>query len=310
MRTPSGTRRAFSGPQPQELFAVDLRMDLDDLRPTIPDEPWLSRRSLLTGTAAWSLLTAFHGSLHPAGATVSPPAGASPRLRSLRLRTAASLGELRRFYSEQLGLPLLQESTDRVTFAVGASELSFTPAGAGNGEPFYHFAFNIPHNKIASARVWLLEKTSLILPSPDLRDPALPPEVVWFRHWDAHSLFFWDPAGNLVELIARHTLDNAAPGPFTVQDVLLASEIAFIVPDVPASAAQLAQATGLGAYPPGTPLWAIGDEHGLLLVIVQGRLWGWGSARARPTAVFPTEVALGTPLGTPYTFPGFPYLVS
>lgn len=270
--------------------------------------PDITRRNLLTGATALGFLTALHGSASE-GFAASPNPRSAPRLKELHLRTTAPLAELRRFYAERLGFPLLRENANEVSFAAGASQLGFSSIAAEKGEPFYHFAFNIPHNKILSARDWLLERTSLIMPGPDLRDPSLPPDVVWFRHWDAHSLFFWDPAGNLVELIARHTLKNDAPGSFGVDDVLLASEIAFIVPDVTASATALAQATGLGAYPPGTPIWALGDEHGLLLVIVEGRLWGWGSERARPTAVFPTEVVLGNQLATSYAFPGLPYRV-
>jgi catechol-2,3-dioxygenase len=49
-----------------------------------------------------------------------------------------------------------------------------------------------------------------MLPIPERnRAAGFPPEVVDYSHWNAHSIFFLDPAGTVVEYIARHDLKNA-----------------------------------------------------------------------------------------------------
>ena len=72
--------------------------------------------------------------------------------------------------------------------------------------------------------------------------------MVDFSHWNAHSVFFYDPAGNVVEYIARHDLKNAAPGGFGSADILYASEIAWIVDDVAATASTLKKVVGIDQY--------------------------------------------------------------
>jgi hypothetical protein len=52
-----------------------------------------------------------------------------------------------------------------------------------------------------------------------LRDPAYPDDLVDFRHWNAQSVFFFDPAGTIVEYIAGHDLQNATTTGFGDQDL-------------------------------------------------------------------------------------------
>ena len=55
-----------------------------------------------------------------------------------------------------------------------------------------------------------------MLPIPERnRAAGLPPDIVDYSHWNAHSIFFLDPGGNVVEYIARHDLKNGAPGAFS-----------------------------------------------------------------------------------------------
>ena len=88
-----------------------------------------------------------------------------------------------------------------------------------------------------------------VAPAPDPRaQPAaagLPPDIVDYSHWNAHSIFFLDPGGNVVEYIARHDLKNGAPGAFSSRDILGTSEIALIVDDVPATVTHLRSALAL-----------------------------------------------------------------
>src|SRR5690606_32649521 len=111
--------------------------------------------------------------------------------------------------------------------------------------------------------------------------------------WNAHSVFFFDPAGNVVEYIARHDLANAAPGDFGVDDILYASEIAFVVDDVPGAAETLAEAAGAGLYRGSSDQFAaVGDELGLLLVMKRGRVISFDSPERKAVDVFPSRAAI------------------
>jgi len=243
-----------------------------------------------------------------------------PRITGLRLRTAAPLSQMRDFYHRLLGLEILDETADAVTVAAGRTQMTFVSGGSAPPDetPFYHLAFQIPENKIRAARDWQRERTPLVPPDAErLLDPAYPEDVVHFAHWNAHAVFFRDPAGNLLEHIARHDLDNAAPGPFTSGDVLSVSEIALVVENVGAAAAELGKALGLSTYGATSDQFVpLGDEHGLLLVFGRGRNLGFGEGR--PAGVFPTRVRIrGASPGVSgaggareprrVTLPGYPY---
>ena len=192
----------------------------------------------------------------------------SPLIKSLDLLTQASLGRMKMFYVDTIGFSLISYSSTRLIMQGGLTRITFEQIENAQTRPFYHFAFNIPENKIQSAFEWQRKLTPIIHPSPT--GPL--DEITHFPHWDAHSIFFLDPAGNLVEYIARHALDNSRKGPFTTQDILYASEIGFIANDVKSTGDLLLKHLKLKEYRPLTNnFWPIGDEHGLLLLIEKGK---------------------------------------
>jgi hypothetical protein len=267
--------------------------------PAYPD-----RRRFLTSSAS-ALIAA-----HAADAERAPPNRpmADPRILGLELRSAAPLAVMKEFYRRTLGLLVLDDRSDRLTVAAGLTRLTFVTANPDHGKPFYHFAFNIPENKILAARRWQAERTPLLPIPAGLRDPNFPADVVNYSHWNAHSVFFFDPAGNVVEYIARHDLKNAAPGGFGPADVLYASEIAFVVDDVPAMAARLKEVAGVGQYRGGgADFMALGDETGLLLVMKRGRVISFDAADKKAVTVFHTAATVrgGRP-GT-HHLPAYPY---
>ena len=143
----------------------------------------------------------------------------------------------------------------------------------GGRAPFYHFAFNIPENKIVKALEWQKARTPILAIPERNRAEGFPPEVVDYRHWNAHSVFFLDPAGNVVEYIARHDLKNGDTNAFSWADILYVSEIGLVVDDVTAAADAL---KGMAAVTPykgaDSNFTAMGDEYGLLLVMKRGRV--------------------------------------
>ena len=156
--------------------------------------------------------------------------GAVERIRALRLQTAAPLDAMRGFYGDTLGMRVLSRTQDELTVAGGTTTITFV--ATDRGAPFYHFAFNIPERKILAAREWQRQHTPLFKTPRRQIDSGYPDDVRHFRSWNAHSVFFFDPAENVVEHIARHDLpstnDLGSPGDaFTPEDILYASEIAF-----------------------------------------------------------------------------------
>jgi catechol 2,3-dioxygenase-like lactoylglutathione lyase family enzyme len=238
-----------------------------------------------------------------------PPSGGRHRLLRIQMSCAAPLEDMADFYGRVLGLAARRGPSGNLVVQAGLTELVFYGAAPNGTAPFYHFAFNIPENKIQSAHDWQLQRTPLLPISPGLRDPSLPDHVVHYRHWNAHSIFFFDPCGNVVEYIARHDLRNPAAGAFTPADILYASEIAFVADDVAAATQAIAAAAGAAPYGEPSPMFAaLGDEHGLLLVMKRGRVISFESPRRRAVDVFPTDVVVhgsrpvaATPLA------GYPY---
>ena len=235
--------------------------------------------------------------------------GNSSLISHLRLKTAASHSEMKTFYHDLLGFPIVSTTNEEITFQAGESKVSFYRTDIPGQNPWYHFAFNIPENKLLKARLWQMKRSEIIPTPPRARDSRYPDDVRHFPRWNAHSLFFWDPAGNLLEYIARHDLNNGADGDFSTADILNISEIAFVVDDQQKEAKKLHHQLGLEAYPRNTSFWwSMGDENGLLLCIPR-RIWGENTKDPRRFEVFETEAVIHGLDNTLLQFEGFPYQV-
>lgn len=256
------------------------------------------RRFIQCSTAALALST--FPTVAKANGSVEP----RTRFRELRLRTSQPLDEMEHFYADLLEMKVLERTREHLSVAAGETRLSYFQEPEDGSTPFYHVAFNIPENKILGARDWQLERTPLD-PNPDApRDPDHP-DIVHFGHWHAHAVFFRDPAGNILEHIARHTLDNAAPGPFSSRDIQCCSEIALVLDedDLRPAADRIGRAIGASRYRTSSSRFvALGDENGLVLVMKKG-------VSLRGDAdVYATEVDLVDPdKDFDHSVPGMPY---
>ncbi len=196
---------------------------------------------------------------------------------------AADLARQRAFYAGVLGLPVLDASEGGLCVGVGGGRLTFRQ-GPGARAGCYHYAFTIPENQIQAARGWLAARATLLA-------DAAGAEVFFFEGWDAHAVYCLDPDGNVVELIARHTLGNPSDAPFGPAQLLGISEIGVAAADVPAQVAALQAQTGAGVYGTGGPTFtALGDHCGLLIVVPAGR--PWLPTRDRLAASLPLRVAV------------------
>lgn len=179
---------------------------------------------------------------------------------------APDLTALRDFYAGRLGLPVLPAPPDRLALQVGTTRLTFAQAPEG-WTGHYHYAINIPENQYREAKAWLAARVPLAT-TADGR------EEFSSSDWNADILYYFDPAGNIAELIARHTLDCASDAPFGPASLLAVSEIGLATPDVPATAADLSSRLALAPYGETSDTFTpIGDEHGLFIVVRAGRIW-------------------------------------
>lgn len=252
------------------------------------------RRALL----AWPALHAW--ALAPK--VLAGPGRDAPPLALTELRLLASqLDPLVPFYRDTLGLDLVQRDDGQVSFAAGTTRMTFLRADAGQ-RPYYHIAFNIPENKLSAAMEWTRPRFELI-PRTGTDDP-----VVHFRTINAHSVYFFDPVGNLLEFIARHDLDNAGRGAFGPADLLNTSEIGIVVDDVQGFASQAQATFGLGALPGTQPterFAVVGSHEGTFIIVRRGRIWLMTDDLEG--AVFPTEVIVKAPRPGELDVPGHPY---
>ena len=177
-----------------------------------------------------------------------------------RLKLISSqLEELFTFYTERLGLPLLNQGASQFSVKVGHTELTFL----GSPKPaYYHFAFNIPSFQSRMALEWLKQRV------PILKDGTQ--EVIDFINWNAEAIYFKDPAGNILEFIARKNLLVEHPLPFSIQSLLNISEIGLPVSSVGETFHILSQKTGIIQYSGDLERFcAAGDEEGLFIIVNQ-----------------------------------------
>ena len=160
------------------------------------------------------------------------------KIKSLKL-WATQLDDLAAFYRDTFGL-IISARQNRFEAYVGYTRLAFHQADVAESGP-YHFAINIPENQFAEGKAWLAQRVPLLQD----RNGA---DEFDFLSWNAHACYCYDPAGNILELIARHSLDCATTEPFSARSLLGVSEIGLVTDDVRGSVNQLCQKFGLGVY--------------------------------------------------------------
>jgi len=273
------------------------------------------RREFMGSAAASAAFFAVHdlSALTGRAGGSAQDAPGRPRILSMELQSGAPLDAMRAFYGKTLDLGILEDKADRLTVEAGETRITFVASTerVEGRAPFYHFAFNIPENKILKALEWQKARTPM-LPIPERnRAQGYPPEVVDYRHWNAHSIFFLDPAGNVVEYIARHDLESSDTTPFGWTDILYASELALVVDDVAATASRLTEIAGVQQYRGGSDQFmAMGDEYGLLLVMKRGRVIDFTSEPHNAVRVYPTAVNVRGQKASAVQFTDYPYRVA
>lgn len=173
------------------------------------------------------------------------------------------LEEQRDFYRKILKLPV-EEFENKIIVTTGKSKVVFekssTPA-------YYHFAFNIPSNQIQDAVEWLEPKIETLTNRGK--------KIVNFKAWEAAAVYFHDPAGNIVEFIARKPAKIADDKEFNENSIKYISEIGVAVRNVKYHFDHLNLRHNVPFYSGNThDFCAAGDAEGLfILVLADSKYW-------------------------------------
>ncbi|GAB4032012.1 VOC family protein [Spirosoma jeollabukense] len=170
------------------------------------------------------------------------------------------------FYVRRLGLPLLTLSATQLTVLVGYTRLTFRKIE----EPVapYHLAINVPRGS--------LDVLMYYYDLDYLSTQASGQTIAYFPNWRAKACYFYDPAGNLLEFIARTDLNLDNPN-LTLGDMFQGiSEVGLATEDVPCTAEQLHRRFNVAQFGrtiPQPDFNALGDDNGLFILAKVGRPW-------------------------------------
>lgn len=198
---------------------------------------------------------------------------------------ASNFDATKQFYLNKFQFPLISEDSDRFTMNVGKTTVTFIEASL-NEIPFYHFAFDIPSNQFEEAKKWAKEKVSLSKNQGD--------DEVYFEGIDAKSIYFEDPAGNIVEFICRLSDAKQSTAPFSASSLQKMSEMSIVVKDKLKSvsalhAVSIFERDHKEIAAEGLTFMGARKDASYLLFVNEGRTWFFSNKNAE---VFPMEVLL------------------
>lgn len=170
---------------------------------------------------------------------------------------SSKIKEQTEFYSIILGLEIIKQSDQNVSFRFGNSILTIE---YNSKTTPYHFAINIPANKDIEALEWTKSRVEVLKDGKN--------EIQDLDFWNAKAIYFYDNDKNIVELIARKNLNNSSNKKFDSNQFLEISEIGLPTRDIESEFTQLNSLTGIEIFDGGFERFcAIGDEKGLFICI-------------------------------------------
>ena len=171
------------------------------------------------------------------------------------------------FYANVLGFKLIKKEHNSISFLAGNSILSFIKST--NLNPKYHFAFNIPKNKLNEATIWLNSKVNLLLNDEN-------ETIIDFGDWNAKAIYFYDNNNNIVEFITRFDLTYETEKKFDASSILSISEIGIVANDPMKLASQIMDKNHLNYFEKGKQsenFISIGDDNWLVIIVKNDRKW-------------------------------------
>lgn len=169
-------------------------------------------------------------------------------------------------YRDTFGFATTRED-ERVLVRMGATTVAFLTEPTLSGA--HHLAWTIPTGSFDAAVDWVSERVPLLRGESGLTVFEAP------AAWNARSVYFDGPDGQLLELIERRALPTSPHrSGFSAHDIVRVSEVGVAVPDVLATVAACA-AAGVASYgnAPDPGFSAVGDVDGLLVLVPAERRW-------------------------------------
>ncbi|WP_315794792.1 ring-cleaving dioxygenase [Paenibacillus sp. BIC5C1] len=192
----------------------------------------------------------------------------------------AQLEDIKYFYINTLGLNMAEESEHSFTLQIGLTKMIFMRSEADQN-PFYHFAWMIPANRFQEAKAWAAARVRLSRHEGE--------DETYSTSWNSNSLYFEDPVGNILELIAHHTVLNESDRAFSEKDLLQVCEVGLVTEDVLSAVDELEQ-MGLKRWRAISDTFApVGDVNGLFIVVKKERTWFFSEQKAN---IYPLEVSI------------------
>jgi catechol-2,3-dioxygenase len=176
------------------------------------------------------------------------------------------------FWRDTLGLPV-EERDGATEVLLQRSTIRFEQA-AGDLDPRYHFAINVPGGTIEEAAAWLGERQELLEfhGDPEVEDGA----TIVHTDRGASAFYFPDGGGNVVELISNPYVEDEPELRFGPASLLEIAEIGVATADTGATRSAVQEVFGADVLWGGldaSRLTAIGDDHGVVIVAPVGRGW-------------------------------------
>jgi catechol-2,3-dioxygenase len=171
------------------------------------------------------------------------------------------------FYTNILEFKLIKKSEKSISFLVGNSILSFIKSE--NLQPKYHFAFNIPNNKLEEAINWISKKLNLIKIDNNT-------SVADFESWNAKAIYFYDNNENILEFIARFDLESLIENQFDTSSILSISEIGVVTNEPLNLSKKISENYNLNLFEKGVQsvdFASLGDDNGLIILVKPNRKW-------------------------------------
>lgn len=178
-----------------------------------------------------------------------------------------NLTETEKFYSKTFECKSVEKTEYLISYIFGSSKLTFELTQQAVN-PKYHFAFNIPINKIEEAIIWISKKTPLIKLNKKY--------ITNFENWNAKAIYFYDNNKNILELICRNDLENYSDTEFSKRSIENINEVG-VVTDKPIELGdRIIEKTDIDFFvkgPKREDFATLGNEDGLFVISNPNRNW-------------------------------------
>ncbi|MDF2627604.1 MAG: bleomycin resistance protein [Symbiobacteriaceae bacterium] len=164
---------------------------------------------------------------------------------------------MKSFYAGTLQMPVIEESADSFTVQIGASTLSYRRS---DSPAFYHLAFLLAPGAFEEMKVRLTA-------APGLMADTEGTVLFTSDQWTANHFYFEDPDRNILEILGT-TAGETGAAPWA-----RIGEVGLPVPNLAGFVSQIGHLVSTELPPESETFQFYGDDHGVLVLVREGRPW-------------------------------------